>query len=174
MEKKIRQTSDTELLRRWEVTQSINLTAMTIPTPPSEQETLLSELRNPMEGRPDAWQLSETALEFVRRCPPLSSQALGPWLWVSNPDPKSERRKGGKKSGDESSRFTERCEELLSTYLETEKRIQEEMKGKAKGTITRKLTPLKTELREKLISVAKEEDVVCGKVSHRIYPSVQS
>ena len=168
-EKKLRQTSDAELLRTWKTAQSNNLTATTMPTLPAEQETPLSELRNPMEGRPDAWQLSETASEFLKRCPPLSSEALGPWLWVSNPDPKSERRKGGKKSRDEHSRFTERCEKLLSTYLQDEERIQAEMNGRAKGAVTRKLTPLRTELRAKLLAVAKEEDVVCGKVSRYTY-----
>lgn len=115
-----------------------------------------------MEGRPDAWQRSESAQDFVNRCPPLSSEGLGPWLWVYNPNPGAYRSKVDHFT----KRCAERCEELLSTYLQTENRIQAEMEGKAKGTITRKLTPLRATLRDKLLAVAREEDAVCGKVGH--------
>lgn len=79
-----------------------------------------------------------------------------------NPNPEGYRRKVDHFT----ERCAERCEELISTYLESEKRIQDEMEGKAKGTITRKLTPLRAVLRDKLLTVAREEDAVCGKVGH--------
>ncbi|GAB7341171.1 hypothetical protein MBLNU457_7466t1 [Dothideomycetes sp. NU457] len=162
-EKKVRQTSNAEILRRWQVAQSTNLFARTSPTSPEQTKPVATELFKYLEGRPEYWHLPESAQEFVNRCPPLSSEGLGPWLWVYNPNPEAERRKDGRETGNIDGLCAERCEELLDKYLETEKRIQDEMKGKAQGTITRKLTPLRTVLREKLLAVAREENAVCGK-----------
>jgi len=167
-EKRLRQTSDAEIVGRWQVAQSTNLFARTSRTSPVQTKPLSTEQFNPMKDRPDAWQLSESAQDFVNRCPPLSSDTLGPWLWVYNPNSEAERRKDDRETGYFTDHCAERCEELLDTYLRTERRIQDEMKGKAKGTITRKLTPLRTVLRDKLLAVAREENAVCGKVGHSV------
>jgi len=125
-----------------------------------------------MEGRADARQLSESADDFIKRVSPLSSAALGPWLWVYNPKARDadkveddEVKSKARDSRKEDGQFTVQCHKLMTDYLETEAHIKEEMHGKAKSAVTRKLTPLRLELREQLLDVSKGQRNVCGKVS---------
>jgi len=130
-----------------------------------------------MEGRLDARQLSESADDFIKRASPLFSAGAGPWLWVYDPRSRAadkvedqEANSKARASRGEDGEFTIQCDKLMKSYLERESRIKEEMHGKAKSSITRKLTPLRSEVRKQLLKVAKEERCVCGKVRVCLIP----
>ena len=121
-------------------------------------------LHNELEGVESARQLDETVAQFLKRLPPGSSSFIGPWIWITNPvvegKGKSEREDQGG-----SNLFNPRCTALLKDYETAASKIESEMEGKAQGTITRRLTPLRTKLKEGLISTAIEARCVCGKAS---------
>ena len=126
---------------------------------PNDSKTV----HNPLEGVESARQLDETVDQFLKRLPPASSSFVGPWIWVTNPDAedKDEQSREDREEGDS---FGARCSAILKDYSTAAARIESEMVGKAKGSITRKLTPLRTKLKEDLVNVAVEERCLCGKV----------
>ena len=69
----------------------------------------------------------------------------------------------------DSEKFYERSRQLLEAYDNQRALIESEMQGKAKATITRKLTPHRSLLREELLKVAVEERCLSGKASATDY-----
>ena len=65
-------------------TRSQSVTPRNSQIPVNDDLAQERELYSPMEGRADARQLSESAEDFIKHVSPLSSAALGPWLWVYN------------------------------------------------------------------------------------------
>lgn len=105
-------------------------------------------------------QRSETVEAFLARLPPSHSdiETHGPWLWIHNPDRKSQSTKTFDKN-----EFMDKAYKLLADFKSLENRTRESMPGKAAGTITRKLTPKRKELEQALLKVAKETGCVSGK-----------
>ena len=115
-------------------------------------------LHNRYEGMNSAWQINETADDFVKRLPVHGSAWAGPWLWVANPysDRDAEPEY-------ESAKFKQLGPRLLREHLEHKQQVTEENPGKTPAVITRKLLPARTKLKEDILALSKEAGMLCGK-----------
>lgn len=164
LDRTARDTPLSHIIKTWQLSRAA--------TPQVQHDTLAANdnhtLVNVFEGNPAGRQLSETIDEFVKRLPPGNCSLAFPWIWISNPQPQVQGKGKGRAYKDLdhgiSDTFRERASAFLEEYDSQQAQIESSMQGKAKGTITRKLTPLRTKLKEKLLQVAVEERCVCGKV----------
>ncbi|KAL8870015.1 MAG: hypothetical protein Q9174_003841 [Haloplaca sp. 1 TL-2023] len=128
---------------------------------PSTSEALY----NPYEGRTYARQLNESVEDFLQRLPPRTTAASFecPWIFVSNPHrtPSIDR---------DVAAFVSSAQRLLADLTKQSKEIEVSMKGKAQGIITKKLIPLRTAAKEKLLACAKEYQHTSGKWMLFPYP----
>lgn len=110
---------------------------------------------------PTARQASETASEFLTRCPPLTSAVLGQNLMVYDPScapvPNSLLAERG------GAAFRHRTSELMRTYRDMWDRLIKDNRGEA---LAEKLAPLQAKLTEDVMQVAKEQGVLAGRVGH--------
>ncbi|KAF2760098.1 DUF1917-domain-containing protein [Pseudovirgaria hyperparasitica] len=124
------------------------------PSPSSDTPKLF----NRREGDADARQLHESIAEFTQRLPVSSRiEDVGPWIWIENPHqrriddhmdvPKFQEL--GRKS---LAKFTSDCEEIVTSN-----------QGKGQATISRKIAPLREELRDDIERLAREYGVLSGK-----------
>ncbi|KAI4113143.1 MAG: hypothetical protein LQ345_005806 [Seirophora villosa] len=116
-------------------------------------------LYNPYEGRINARQLNETVEEFLKRLPPLTTSVSReyPWIFVANPHASL------RPTDYDQGAFMRDAEETLQEFTKKKSGIESSMAGKAKASITRKLTPLRKTLEEKLLAKAKEKRFTSGK-----------
>ncbi|KAI4260879.1 MAG: hypothetical protein LQ352_000034 [Teloschistes flavicans] len=116
-------------------------------------------LYNPYEGHISGRQLAESVEDFLQRLPPLTTRVSVeyPWIYVANPCA------GSRPTDRDGAGFTPPAEALLQEFTEKREAIEIRMKGKAKGSITRKLTPLRQGLEEKLLTLARETRFTSGK-----------
>lgn len=121
---------------------------------------------NLYEGQICGRQLSETVEEFLKRLPPLTTHVslTCPWIYIANPHARS------RPTDYDQSSFMEAAEALLEEFTEQKDGIEKSMAGKAKGTITKKLTPFRKTLEEKLLAKAKETKFTSGKWMLFPYP----
>ena len=128
---------------------------------PSTSEALY----NPYEGRMNARQLNESVEDFLKRLPPRTTAVSPecPWIFVANPyrNPSTDKDVAG---------FVPAAQKLLAELTQQTKEIETSMKGKAQGAITKKLTPLRTATKEKLLACAKEHQFTSGKWMLFPYP----
>ncbi|KAI4202545.1 MAG: hypothetical protein LQ350_002488 [Teloschistes chrysophthalmus] len=131
------------------------------------EATSTKPLYNPYEGRICGRQLTESVEDFLQRLPPLTTRVSleYPWLFVANP------RAGSRPTDRDEAGFTPAAEALLQEFIEKREAIEMQMKGKAKGSITRKLTPLRQGLDERLWSLARETRFTSGKWMLFPYPA---
>jgi hypothetical protein len=119
------------------------------------------ELFNIFEGDPYAWQLGESVDDFVKRVPPATTSALTcSWIWVSNPH----RNPRNKSAGSRIAEFTERGSELMSRSLQARQDIQAKGRFGSKSTLTCALNQEGKALQQGLSNLAKETNVIAGKV----------
>jgi len=119
--------------------------------------TTTKEAVEPYKGNKSARQPSEPVDDFLARLPPRTSAGLGPWVWVYPQHVARTEMAQDEAAGEEGTDFLTLGSQLLSAYQEQQGRIEDEMQGKAQSSITRKLTPLRTRLREDLLRVIKED-----------------
>lgn len=115
------------------------------------------------EGRHDAWQQSETVVDFLRRLPVSdpATASIGPWLWVGSPRYPSHWTRQDDKL--DLSSFREAGETLLSDFDDRRERIKDENPGKVQATITRKMNPHRDALEKHLLATATKHHVTSGK-----------
>ncbi|KAL8925161.1 MAG: hypothetical protein Q9208_003666 [Pyrenodesmia sp. 3 TL-2023] len=116
-------------------------------------------LYNPYKGLVNARQLEESVLDFLQRLPPLTTPVSKdcPWIFIANPHASS--RPTDKDQG----AYRLAAEEMLEEFTQKKEDIEKSMAGKAQSSITRKLTPLRKALEEKLLAKAKEKSFTTGK-----------
>lgn len=130
-------------------------------SPPKESPGLSStnhHRHNIFEGEERGKQLDESAVDFLARLPPKTTNLnFGPWLWVANPyvNRRFERVVRDKDG------FIDDGRELLARY--DAKRAELERLGKAKGTIMKMMNKEREELERNLVKTAKEYSVTSGK-----------
>lgn len=145
---------------------------LTLDTFLEEQETDLNHilhrkrtipppvLCNPREGDPYSWHLNESVDEFVQRVPPLTTSAV-PWIWVNNPYPEGQVESDAAKEHD----FTTRGQDLLQQSLARRDDIRKANSDKPKAVVSRLLNQEADALKQRIIDLAEEKEVVFGKAS---------
>jgi hypothetical protein len=129
---------------------------------PSREPSAKPELFNPLQGRPDAWQLSESVDDFIRRLPPFTTSIFTcPWIWAENPH-RNPRDKSPCPCVDD---FTIRGMELLEQSLQTRRDIQKKGSGGPRGVVTKQLHQESKALQQRITDLAKVTHVLSGKVS---------
>jgi hypothetical protein len=124
-------------------------------------------LFNPGQGRADSWQLNESALDFVKRVPPLTTpQTSCEWIWVHNPYVQPE-------NASNLANLISRGEALLQQSLQTRSNIQAQGASKPKTTISRSLNQESRLLQQRIADLAVETKVLPGKVRFKHSSSPQ-
>lgn len=120
-----------------------------------------NQLHNPWEGQADAWQLHETVDDFLTRLPPVTTTlTTAPWIWVANPF----REGRGKPGRNLVEQLTEQGHQLMAESQEIRRRIQSQDAAKAQKSTTRLINEESERLKQKLADLAKETNVLSGKV----------
>jgi hypothetical protein len=118
---------------------------------------------NIYQGRLDAWQLNETVDGFLERLPPLTTSAsLCPWIWVANPYP---CRPGKTACPQDHAKFIPNGLRLLQESLRQRDKIRNESSHKGKETVSRLLNQEAESLKQRIVSLAEQTNVLSGKVN---------
>ncbi|KAJ4346938.1 uncharacterized protein N0V89_010871 [Didymosphaeria variabile] len=126
------------------------------------------KLSNPGEGQLVSWHLGETAEDFVKRLPPVTTSASDcEWIWVHNPYPEDH---GGSKVTNVLD-FTVRGQGLLARSLRTRRDIEANGQSKNRSVIARHLHEESNFLHQRITELAVESNVVCGK--WMLFPSLE-
>ncbi|ORY07555.1 hypothetical protein BCR34DRAFT_489419 [Clohesyomyces aquaticus] len=126
------------------------------------------DLHNIYQGKHDAWQLGESVDEFLKRLPPVTTTVdVCPWIWVANPF-----RDGHRNSGRPMVPELVQCGgELLQQSKQKRIAIQSEHDAKGKAAVTRMLNQEATQLKERIVDLAKETNLTEGK--WMLFPSMK-
>jgi hypothetical protein len=121
-------------------------------------------LFNPGQGSPDAWQLSESAEDFVRRLPPLTTSVFTcAWIWVHNPHfDARDKNKYASHSVDE---FRSRGSDLLGQSIQARQHIQTKGLHGPKAVLIRSLNEESKALQQRITDLAVKCEILSGKVS---------
>jgi hypothetical protein len=120
------------------------------------------ELFNPLEGRPDAWQLGEPVDDFIRRLPPVTTSIYQcPWIWAENPH-RNPRDKSPSPRVDD---FISRGTRLLENSLQIRRDLRQEGFRGHKGVMNKQLNQESKALQQRIADLAKETHVLSGKAS---------
>ncbi|PSN64764.1 DUF1917-domain-containing protein [Corynespora cassiicola Philippines] len=112
------------------------------------------------DGQPYAWQIGESADDFVKRVPPLTTSAADTdWIWAENPI----RASHGKSDSPNLRQFKPRGLQLLEESLQKRSAIQKNSDAKSQATVTRALNQESLDLRQRLDDLAGETHVLSGK-----------
>jgi hypothetical protein len=121
-----------------------------------------------MEGVSTARQLTETVDEFLKRLPPRTTITAS-WIWITCPMLKGKGKTAESRHNPElevsPDDMTDRANALLSQFAGEKERIINANPNSAQSTITRKLGPLREQLKEDILDVAVASGVTNGKVS---------
>lgn len=120
-------------------------------------------LYNPYEGNEGARQLGETISEFTKRLPVLDSTSVGPWIWIANPY--TGRSETEPEHHDAS--FIQLGSRLLKEFMSKKEALIATHPEMAPGTVTRTLKPVRDQLKDDILALAKGHEVTCGKVRRR-------
>ncbi|KAF3007529.1 hypothetical protein E8E13_006213 [Curvularia kusanoi] len=134
----------------------------------SSPETTHREKVNPMEGQPFAWQLGESAEDFVKRVSPLTTSAADcEWIWAANPyrDPRD------KATAPRVAAFKDRGLKMLAASLQKRDDIQEKGRFGSRSVVTRAWNQEARALQLSLTKLAVETGVLSGK--WMLFPKVQ-
>lgn len=128
-----------------------------------------AELFNPLEGKMNARQLSETIPEFLKRLPPLDTHwPPDGWIWIANPYSKPEHSQRHQ----DVVTFEREGSQLLRNYRELRERLEAENPGKTKANITRMLGPERDAMKQQIEELAIETKVLTGK--WMLFPTVNN
>ncbi|KAI4727852.1 DUF1917-domain-containing protein [Aureobasidium sp. EXF-10728] len=152
--------STKQLVRRWTKDQAAYPTAsVTITSDPVI-------LHNRLEGFASARQLTETVEEFVKRLPPRTT-IMGPWIWITCPISKGKGEEAASRHDPEleesPEQLTNRAHALLSQFTAEKERIASANPNSTASFITRKLGPLREQLKEDILDIAVASGVTDGK-----------
>jgi hypothetical protein len=121
-------------------------------------------LSNPGQGSPDAWQLGESAADFVRRLPPRTTSLFTcAWIWVHNPY----RDLCDNSASPLVDEFRSRGKALLSHSLQVRQQIQAQGFHGPKVALTQSLNQESKLLQQRITDLAVECGILSGKVSLR-------
>lgn len=121
-------------------------------------------LFNPSQGSPDAWQLGESAEDFVRRLPPLSTSVLTcAWIWAHNPH--FDVRDKNKVVSHRVEEFRTRGSELLGHSLQARQQLQGKHLHGPKAALPKSLNSESKALQQRISDLAVECGILSGKVS---------
>lgn len=120
------------------------------------------ETFNPLEGQAFSWQLGESAKDFVKRVPPLTTSAITcDWIWAANPY----RNPSDKSKTPRVAEFKERGAKLLADSVKKRDEILEKGRLGPRTIVTRAWNQESRSLQQSLTKVAVETGVLSGKVS---------
>ncbi|KAF1937858.1 DUF1917-domain-containing protein [Clathrospora elynae] len=118
------------------------------------------ELFNPLQGRPDAWQLGESVDVFIKRLPPYTTSIFTcPWIWAENPHPNPRDKSAMPRVED----FTSRGTHLLAQSLESRRQIQAKGSHGLRSMVTKLLNQESKALQQRIVDVAMDTHVISGK-----------
>ena len=125
----------------------------TMPLPPPQ------ELFNPGQGQENCWQLNESAQDFVRRVPPLTTPCTVSceWIWAHNPY-------YSVRDASNTAEFISRGPVLLQQSLQARNGIQAQGAANAKTITSRTLGQESQLLQQRITDLASETEVLTGKV----------
>jgi hypothetical protein len=116
------------------------------------------------QGSPDAWQLGESADDFVKRLPPLSTSVLTcTWIWVHNPH--FDVRDKNKSTSHRAEEFRSHGADLLSQSLQARQQLQTKGLHGPRGPVTKSLNEESKALQQRINDLAVECEILSGKVS---------
>lgn len=121
-------------------------------------------LFNPGQGSPDAWQLGESAEDFVRRLPPLTTSInTCAWIWAHNPhfDVRDKNKVISHRADD----FRNRGTQLLGQSLQARQQIQSQGSHGPKAAVNRSLNQESKDLQQRITDLAVDCGVLSGKAS---------
>jgi hypothetical protein len=119
---------------------------------------------NPGQDSPDAWQLGESAEDFVKRLPPLTTSVFTcTWIWVHNPhlDPRDKDAYTMHRADE----FRSSGSDLLSQSIQARQQIVIQGLHRPKAAITRSLNQERKALQQRITDLAVKCDILSGKVS---------
>ncbi|KAI5206294.1 hypothetical protein AUEXF2481DRAFT_76060 [Aureobasidium subglaciale EXF-2481] len=123
-------------------------------------------LYNRLEGMLTARQLTETVDEFLKRLPP-STTVTENWIWIACPIIKGKGKviesRHAPESEESPQQMAERATALLSQFAAEKERVSDANLGFDQSTITRKLGPLRDQLKEEILDLAVASGVINGK-----------
>jgi hypothetical protein len=120
-------------------------------------------LFNPGQGSPDAWQLNESAEDFVRRLPPLTTSIYTcAWIWAHNPH--FDVHDKSKFTSHRADEFRSCGADLLGQSLQTRQQMQSKGLHGPKAALTRSLNQESKDLQQRITDLAVECGILSGKV----------
>ncbi|TLD35100.1 DUF1917-domain-containing protein [Venturia nashicola] len=129
-----------------------------IPIRPEHKMAAAQDPYNPLSRVGWAKQLGETASEFLRRAPPLTTLTSDGWIWCANPYARRDQ-----KPEDVDEAYITRMRQLLAAYMDKKTKIAQQNPNMAPGTITRRLLPDRERLKDEINEGAKKANMTCGK-----------
>jgi hypothetical protein len=158
-------TSTKQLVQRWSDDQAAHpITPLAIAT----LETVPQTLHNRLEGVSTARRLTETVDEFLKRLPPRTTIHTS-WIWITCPvlkgKGKAVKSRRNPELEESPEQLMDRANALLSQFAAEKERITSANPYSAQSTITRKLGPLREQLKEDILDLAVANGVTNGKVN---------
>jgi hypothetical protein len=158
-------TDTKQLIQRWSDDQAAHAVA---PLAATSSETIPKTLYNRLEGVSTARQLTETVDEFLKRLPPRTTVNAS-WIWITCPVLKGKGKAVESRHNPEleesPEQLMDRANALLSQFAAEKERIASANPDSAQSTITRKLGPLREQLKEDILDLAVASGVTNGKVN---------
>ncbi|PVH94383.1 DUF1917-domain-containing protein [Periconia macrospinosa] len=125
------------------------------------------ELSHPGQGRHDSWHLFESAEEFVKRVPPLTTSIqICDWIWVHKPNLNPH---GAMSAPSNEMRLMSCGQELLASSIAKRSEIKS---GKVKQMVTKQLNVEAKLLEQQITDLAVEMNVLHGK--WMLFPEVDA
>ncbi|KAI5209898.1 DUF1917-domain-containing protein [Aureobasidium subglaciale] len=159
-----------QLVTQWNETKAAYLVAT-----PTSMSAVHEILYNRLEGVLTARQLTETVDEFLKRLPPRTT-VTGNWIWITCPIIKGKGKvteyRHAPESEESPQQMAECANALLSQFAAEMERVTDANLGSAQSTITRKLGPLRDQLKEDILDLAVASGVTNGK--WMLFPSPDS
>ncbi|THZ60002.1 DUF1917-domain-containing protein [Aureobasidium pullulans] len=160
LESHSKRSTSKQLVQTWNETQASHPVA----SPVVSGKIVPDVLYNRLEGVQGARQLNETVDEFLKRLPPKTT-TTGPWIWITCPVVKNEESKfrHAPESEESPEEMTDRASALLSQFSGEKERMINANPTSAQSSITRKLGPLREQLKEDILDLAVSCGVTSGK-----------
>ncbi|KAI4848827.1 hypothetical protein E4T44_03711, partial [Aureobasidium sp. EXF-8845] len=149
-----KETSTKQLAQRWNEGQAAHPIA---PLSTTSSDTVPQTLYNRLEGISTARQLTETVDEFLKRLPPRTTNNAS-WIWITCPvlegKGKTAESRHPPELKESPEQLMDRANALLSQFAVEKERIASANPDSAQSTITRKLGPLREQLKEDILDLA--------------------
>jgi hypothetical protein len=158
-------TSTKQLVQRWNEDQAAHPIA---PRSITSTESVPQTFYNRLEGVSTARQLTETVDDFLKRLPPRTTFNAS-WIWITCPILQGKGRRAESRHHPEleesPAQLMDRANALLSQFAAEKERVASAHPDSAQSSITRKLGPLREQLKEDILDLAVASGVTNGKVN---------